>query len=64
MAVEFGEMLKESLDRMSERIEVSNSSWEGALHAPTPAPRAGCAGEFQTGAVQPRDESPTFADIL
>ena len=29
MAVEFGEMLKETLDRMSERIEVSNSSWEG-----------------------------------
>ena len=26
MAVEFGEMLKETLDRMSERIEVSNSS--------------------------------------
>ncbi len=29
MAVEFGDMLKETLDRMSEKIEISHSSWEG-----------------------------------
>lgn len=29
MAVEFGEMLKETLDKMSEKIEITNSSWEG-----------------------------------
>ena len=28
MAVEFGEMLKETLDKMSERIEIANNSWE------------------------------------
>lgn len=29
MAVEFGEMLKETLDKMSERIEITNTSWDG-----------------------------------
>ena len=48
MAVEFGEMLKETLDRMSERIEVSNSSWEGDAGAGV----ASRLKEFQTGAVQ------------
>ena len=28
MAVEFGEMLKETLDKMSEKIEVTNQGWE------------------------------------
>jgi len=28
MAVEFGEMLKETLDRMSEKIEITNQGWE------------------------------------
>ena len=28
MAVEFGEMLKETLDKMSEKIEITNQGWE------------------------------------
>ena len=47
MAVEFGEMLKETLDRMSERIEVSNSNWEGEMGAGV----AQRLKEFQSGAV-------------
>ena len=29
MAGEFGDMLKETLDKMSDRIEVTNTSWDG-----------------------------------
>ena len=28
MAIEFGEMLKETLDKMSEKIEITNQGWE------------------------------------
>ena len=28
MALEFGEMLKETLDKMSEKIEITNVGWE------------------------------------
>lgn len=34
MAIEFGEMLKETLDKMGERIEVTSSSWENETGAP------------------------------
>lgn len=34
MAIEFGEMLKETLDKMGERIEVTSSSWEKDASAP------------------------------
>ncbi|KAJ1629879.1 hypothetical protein T492DRAFT_629254 [Pavlovales sp. CCMP2436] len=34
MAIEFGEMLKETLDKMGERIEVTSSSWELDAGAP------------------------------
>lgn len=34
MAIEFGEMLKETLDKMGERIEVTSKSWEQETGAP------------------------------
>lgn len=34
MASEFGDMLQETLKKMSERIEISNSKWEGETGIP------------------------------
>ena len=34
MAHEFGDMLKETLDKMSERIEITNSSWDSDSGVP------------------------------
>lgn len=31
MAMEFGEMLKETLDKMSEKIEITNQGWEAGM---------------------------------
>jgi len=45
MAVEFGDMLKDTLDKMNERIETTSSNWE----SDTAAPIIGRLQEFSMG---------------
>ena len=51
MSIEFGDMLKDTLDRMGDRIEMTSSNWEGTSGTSDPASRSKL-DQFSLGHVE------------